>query len=99
MTKRSTSADFVTAFATGWPENQLMAGQCDVGAPELARSRDHDGLPVAARRQGKVCRETGRVGDNLKIAVASASLEGAVDAAAALAPRTGERIALRDHIA
>jgi hypothetical protein len=22
MTKRSTSADFVTAFATGWPENQ-----------------------------------------------------------------------------
>ena len=22
MTQRSTSADFVTAFATGWPENQ-----------------------------------------------------------------------------
>jgi hypothetical protein len=22
MTKRSTSADFVTAFATGWPEHQ-----------------------------------------------------------------------------
>ena len=22
MTNRSTSADFVTAFATGWPENQ-----------------------------------------------------------------------------
>jgi hypothetical protein len=22
MTKRSTAADFVTAFATGWPENQ-----------------------------------------------------------------------------
>ena len=22
MTKRSTSADFVTAFATGWPQNQ-----------------------------------------------------------------------------
>ena len=22
MTKRSTSANFVTAFATGWPENQ-----------------------------------------------------------------------------
>jgi hypothetical protein len=22
MTKRSTSADYVTAFATGWPENQ-----------------------------------------------------------------------------
>jgi hypothetical protein len=22
MTKRATSADFVTAFATGWPENQ-----------------------------------------------------------------------------
>lgn len=22
MTKRSTSADFVTGFATGWPENQ-----------------------------------------------------------------------------
>jgi hypothetical protein len=22
MTKRSTSADFVTAFATGWPENE-----------------------------------------------------------------------------
>ncbi len=22
MSKRSTSADFVTAFATGWPENQ-----------------------------------------------------------------------------
>jgi hypothetical protein len=22
MTKRSTSAEFVTAFATGWPENQ-----------------------------------------------------------------------------
>jgi hypothetical protein len=22
MTKRSTSADFITAFATGWPENQ-----------------------------------------------------------------------------
>jgi len=22
MTKRSTSADFVTAFATGWPESQ-----------------------------------------------------------------------------
>ena len=22
MNKRSTSADFVTAFATGWPENQ-----------------------------------------------------------------------------
>jgi hypothetical protein len=22
MTRRSTSADFVTAFATGWPENQ-----------------------------------------------------------------------------
>jgi len=22
MTKRPTSADFVTAFATGWPENQ-----------------------------------------------------------------------------
>ena len=22
MTKRSTSEDFVTAFATGWPENQ-----------------------------------------------------------------------------
>ena len=22
MTKRSTSADFVTAFATGWPEDQ-----------------------------------------------------------------------------
>src|SRR6476661_7678181 len=77
----------------------LVARQRDRGAPELARSADHDGLLVAARRQGKVCGETGRNCHNLEIAVAAASLEVSADAPAAFAPGSRERVALRDHIA
>ena len=46
MTQRSTSADFVTAFATGWPENQpdimilsLTTKNGKIGTPSDSRSR------------------------------------------------------------
>ena len=44
MTKRSTSADFVTAFATGWPENQpdlmVLSLTTAKGVMDFAFSKD-----------------------------------------------------------
>ena len=44
MTKRSTSADFVTAFATGWPENQpdimVLSLTTHEGVQDFAFSRE-----------------------------------------------------------
>src|ERR1700676_4510798 len=76
-----------------------MARQCNRGAPELALGPDHHGLPVAARGQGNVAVEPGRARQHLKTAIAAASLEGSVDAAAGFAPGPGKRSALRHHVA
>jgi hypothetical protein len=44
MTTRSTSADFVTAFATGWPENQpeimVLSLTTQKGVQDFALSRE-----------------------------------------------------------
>jgi hypothetical protein len=44
MTTRSTSADFVTAFATGWPENQpeimVLSLTTHRGVQDFALSKD-----------------------------------------------------------
>jgi hypothetical protein len=44
MTNRSTSADFVTAFATGWPENQpeimVLSLTTHKGVQDFALSKD-----------------------------------------------------------
>jgi hypothetical protein len=44
MTTRSTSADFVTAFATGWPENQpeimVLSLTTHSGVQDFALSKD-----------------------------------------------------------
>jgi hypothetical protein len=44
MTKRSTSADFVTTFATGWPENQpdimLLSLTTRNGVQDFALSKE-----------------------------------------------------------
>jgi len=44
MTARSTSADFVTAFATGWPENQpeimVLSLTTHKGVQDFAFSRE-----------------------------------------------------------
>ena len=44
MTQRSTSADFVTAFATGWPENQpdimVLSLTTHKGVQDFAFSRE-----------------------------------------------------------
>jgi hypothetical protein len=44
MTQRATSADFVTAFATGWPENQpeimVLSLTTHKGVQDFALSKD-----------------------------------------------------------
>jgi hypothetical protein len=65
----------------------------------LALGSDHDGLPVAARRQGDIRVKSGRARDDLKIAAAAASLKGSADAPAAFAPGAGKRSTLGDYIA
>ena len=44
MTNRSTSANFVTAFATGWPENQpdimVLSLTTNKGVQDFALSRE-----------------------------------------------------------
>jgi predicted type IV restriction endonuclease len=44
MTERATSADFVTAFATGWPENQpeimVLSLTTHKGVQDFALSKD-----------------------------------------------------------
>jgi predicted type IV restriction endonuclease len=44
MTQRSTSADFVTAFATGWPENQpdvmILSLTTQKGVQDFAMTKD-----------------------------------------------------------
>jgi hypothetical protein len=44
MTQRATSADFVTAFATGWPENQpeimVLSLTTQRGVQDFALSRE-----------------------------------------------------------
>ncbi|MGP9810707.1 hypothetical protein ACTZWT_04260 [Rhodopseudomonas sp. NSM] len=44
MTQRSTSADFVTAFATGWPENQpdvmILSLTTQKGVQDFALTKD-----------------------------------------------------------
>jgi len=44
MTNRSTSADFVTAFATGWPENQpeimVLSLTTQKGVQDFALSKE-----------------------------------------------------------
>jgi hypothetical protein len=65
----------------------------------LARGPDHDGLPVAARRQRDVGVKSGRAGQHLEVAVAAAALERSVDPSAGFAPGPGKRSTLGDHIA
>jgi hypothetical protein len=53
MTNRSTSADFVTAFATGWPENQP-----DIMVLSLTT---HKGVQDFAFNIAKTMKETARL--------------------------------------
>ena len=45
MTQRATSADFVTAFTTGWPENQpeimVLSLTTQRGVQDFALSTEH----------------------------------------------------------
>ena len=61
MTSRSTSADLVTAFATGWPENQpeimVLSLTTHKGVQDFALSKEQALLIRSEeRRVGKECR-------------------------------------------
>lgn len=55
MTNRSTSADFVTAFATGWPENQpdlmVLSLTTHKGVQDFALSREQALLIAKTMKQ------------------------------------------------
>lgn len=55
MTQRSTSADFVTAFATGWPEHQpdlmVLSLTTQKGVHDFAFSKDQALLIAKTMKQ------------------------------------------------
>ena len=55
MTNRSTSADFVTAFATGWPENQpeimVLSLTTHKGVQDFALSKEQALLIAKTMKQ------------------------------------------------
>jgi hypothetical protein len=55
MSKRSTSADFVTAFATGWPENQpeimVLSLTTQKGVQDFALTREQALLVAKTMKQ------------------------------------------------
>jgi hypothetical protein len=55
MTQRSTSADFVTAFATGWPENQpeimVLSLTTHKGVQDFALTKEQARLIAKTIRQ------------------------------------------------
>jgi len=78
---------------------ELRARKRDRDQPERAFGPDGHGLPVAVRGQGNVRGKSWPAGDDLKITVAAASLDVAIDVADALAPGSGQRSALGHDIA
>jgi hypothetical protein len=55
MTQRATSADFVTAFATGWPENQpeimVLSLTTQRGVQDFALSKEQALLIAKAMKE------------------------------------------------
>jgi hypothetical protein len=55
MTQRATSADFVTAFATGWPENQpeimVLSLTTQRGVQDFALSKEQALLVAKTMKQ------------------------------------------------